>query len=1126
MSYRRPGCGAGSPLQAPRYADGRLCVLFALVALALRPAGARATGPTVAFTVPPLNQTPAVFGSLPFPCDLYFDQGKPGAGDGTLLDAGASIGLGARVATTNTASIEDALDLLDGFGTTSAIWFFLSGPIDRASLPPSPRTTPTLADSVFCADAATGTPVPIEIAFDVDVRIPNVLALVPLAGRPLAPKTTYTCVVRTSVTGGGEPVVPAADFAAVRAGTSPNTDADDIFGPVLAVLAGRGVATSDIAGMTVFTTESTTDDLRRIRDVVLPGLPVPHADFTSRRELVFDTPAKLAALLGPMPHAHIATVATGYYDSARFQTHDPNGDGPLGDLPIPPSFVTCATTAPCETTDERFTRDANGTPVVIDVPAIPFTVVIPAGTPPPGGWPVVIQQHGLGGQRDTVVAFGEADAAAGFASIGIDAVAHGYRFFDCGPSAPCSQDTANNFGGTAVPDGFVDGTFAGLGVGFLTVNLGFFQAFHNFVGIRDNFRQTYADLLSLVRLIKGHSIDAALGVPLDDGHIFYMGHSLGGLMGSGVVPLSPDLAGALLNATGGGLTQRLFVNSSLGAGSLALVDGILGLDPATAFDQFAFVPNLVQMIVDPADGLNAARLLRDPGPGGGAPRNVIQVEDFGDEVVPNQASEALALASGLELFDPFVVNLHQSPLALPVANAATPGTVRGGAAGGTTTALLLQNGPATHAASLTTLPGTLTLVPEFAHWTDEFAATGQAFPPLLTDIRVPNAGILSSVLAWFADVVAHGPPGTFHFDGTPGFNPIENAELPPGASTLAFFTRTANRGGSRPIPESTGEVDVRVAGNGVATRLTAGRTILGVSAEATAADLPPRAAVGPLEPGGPALPALGFLPFFVTLQRALPGLAALAVTVTYTPTDLAVAGIVPGSADETRLVLASFDGTRYTALPSTVDAAAHTVTATGASFDRTFVVAHADALGAGFLPPLVAGRAGRRSACRGAWEVVNVGNTPFRDRHGRVNPRQTCRDGDPTCDTDRTRNGRCVFRVALCFHASAAACRPAAVTRFVLRTPSLTSRTPLDAGNAAAVLGAVQTLGTRTGRSVTFHPPITAPTCTAPFGIAVTTRGTRADLLGTRPGIVRLRARTKAIGAGFALATVRLRCVP
>ena len=163
------------------------------------------------------------------------------------------------------------------------------------------------------------------------------------------------------------------------------------------------------------------------------------------------------------------------------------------------------------------------------------------------------------------------------------------------PVAPCSQDTANNFGGTAIPDGFVDGTLAGFSVSFLTVNLGFFQAFHNFLGIRDNFRQTYVDLMSLVRLVQGHSIDGALGTTLNAGKIFYMGHSLGGLMGSGFAPIEPDVQAFLLNATGGGLTSQLFLNSSIGAGAQGLVTGILGLDPANVPDQYSIPLNLSQI---------------------------------------------------------------------------------------------------------------------------------------------------------------------------------------------------------------------------------------------------------------------------------------------------------------------------------------------------------------------------------------------------------------------------------------------------------------------------------------------------------------------------------------------------
>src|SRR5438552_9011890 len=132
---------------------------LALLAVFALPLAAHATGPTVTFALPVENTTPSTFGSLPFPDDLYFDQGRPGDGDGTLLNTGSSIGLGVDVVRSNTATVEDAYDLLDGFGTTSAIFFFLSGPLDVGSLPASPVLSPSLSDGVFCADAASATPV-------------------------------------------------------------------------------------------------------------------------------------------------------------------------------------------------------------------------------------------------------------------------------------------------------------------------------------------------------------------------------------------------------------------------------------------------------------------------------------------------------------------------------------------------------------------------------------------------------------------------------------------------------------------------------------------------------------------------------------------------------------------------------------------------------------------------------------------------------------------------------------------------------------------------------------------------------------------------------------------------------
>jgi hypothetical protein len=57
--------------------------------------------------------------------------------------------------------------------------------------------------------------------------------------------------------------------------------------------------------------------------------------------------------------------------------------------------------------------------------AIPFIYLAPAGTAPSGGWPLVIFQHGINGQKEQVVAVAGALTAAGFAVVAIDLPLHG-----------------------------------------------------------------------------------------------------------------------------------------------------------------------------------------------------------------------------------------------------------------------------------------------------------------------------------------------------------------------------------------------------------------------------------------------------------------------------------------------------------------------------------------------------------------------------------------------------------------------------------------------------------------------------------------------------------------------------
>lgn len=68
---------------------------------------------------------------------------------------------------------------------------------------------------------------------------------------------------------------------------------------------------------------------------------------------------------------------------------------------------------------------------------IPFVYLAPAGTAPAGGWPLVIFQHGINGQKEQVVAVAGTLTAQGFAVVAIDLPLHGDLAFP-GHTAPAS----------------------------------------------------------------------------------------------------------------------------------------------------------------------------------------------------------------------------------------------------------------------------------------------------------------------------------------------------------------------------------------------------------------------------------------------------------------------------------------------------------------------------------------------------------------------------------------------------------------------------------------------------------------------------------------------------------------
>ncbi len=1045
----------------------RALATAAFVALA---SVASAAGPTVKFTLPAENAMPSVFGSLPYPSDLYFDQGGPTDGDGTLLNDGAHIGIATDVVrnTSYTPVIERGLDVVDGFGVTTACLFFFTGSIDVGSLPASPALTPSPTDSVILMNLTDGSLVPIQLKANVDTRIPNTLAVGPVPGHPLRQMTRYACVLNGGaggVTGGGMAIVPTADYVAARSGTAVNGDANDIYATAAAFVAAHGgPAVVDNAGMAVFTTQSTTEALRLVETSVLPSLPPPSADFSDTR-LVFDdltTPGALDRLFGVVPHDALSILATGWFNSPRFQTNDPGGNRALEDFPnIANLAAPCVT---CEPNDEHFvyTSAVDKTPVIQkSTVTIPFTVAIPSSPAPPSGYPIVIDQHGLGGDRTTTADLANAFAAGGFASIGIDAVAHGFRFVDPEGhrgSLTANADLKNNFRGTAVPDGFADGAPLGIPLGELSVQLGFFQGFTNLVGVEDNFRQTCADLMQLVRLIQSHSIDGQLGVDIDENNIFYVGHSLGGIMGSCLAAFEPAVKAYVLNATGGGLTSQLLLNSSIGAGAIGTLNAIFGLDAANVQDQFAIFTNLAQSLFDPADPqVEAEAWIKSPIVGG--PRNVMQISDDGDEVVPNQANEAVAVAAGLELFDPFLVNLSFNPSPLVVTS--TNGTVSANGPAGVT-AFYLQQGNAAHASTITPFLSSLSFVPGHAivsEWPN-------AFPGYERSVRIKNAFVLPSILAWFNDIVANGPPGTFDYTTPPNFNPLESVQVAAGASSTTFFDRTIAAGGAAPYQEPTANVAVTFTSNDVTSRLSANRSVLGPTDDGNNDDMPP----------GVAMLSGGALPFFTSIQKAPAGSFSADLAIEYTADDLAAAGLVDGSGDEAGLQIAKFggpgtclasaapcadsaacggDGPCVELFPSTVDATNNVVSTSGVADFSIFGVVNP----ARYAPSLaILGGGSDKTDCGLEFLLAaNPANVTL-DKRGNPSPKESCSDGDPSCDFDAV-PGQCTFHLAVCLNVvdtRTPACNVTHTTFLLVKSPSakdaLNPKKPGDDVNRAALL--------------------------------------------------------------------------
>lgn len=290
-------------------------------------------------------------------------------------------------------------------------------------------------------------------------------------------------------------------------------------------------------------------------------------------------------------------------------------------------------------------------------------------TAPENGWPVVIFQHGITGEKENAAAIAGTFAVAGFATVAIDHPLHGGRAFDVDGDGTDDIDASSESGVTA------------------------YMNLSSLLTTRDNLRQSITDLIGLrLSLNYFQSLD---GEELNGQDVHFVGHSLGAIAGTGFTALANTSFGennplaaldgqfavqaSSLGMPGGSLANFLLASDSFGptikatllyssnaefkaaadqaiAGGATLEQFYAGfMEQASAeqvaqinatFEQFAFA---AQTVVDSGDPVNyASGVVASETP-------VFMIEAIGDSVIPNAVenkplagTEPLATLLGLE----------------------------------------------------------------------------------------------------------------------------------------------------------------------------------------------------------------------------------------------------------------------------------------------------------------------------------------------------------------------------------------------------------------------------------------------------------------------------------------------
>lgn len=555
-------------------------------------------------------------GVLPFPTDLYFS----GTTDGTL-NLPASI----AAVTPNHA----ALNALDGYSTVAPASARFSRAIAPASI--SGASVRMIEVNVDNATKATvGVRRVLVYGTDYTARVqPTVdsagatLEIVPLL--PLTPSTGatnvgYLIVLTNGLTDtGGNAATPDADYLTIKGAlptcasiTNPTLNGIcQLTGAHLQIAGAVGVPAANVVLTFSYSTQATRDTLNIAAALAQPTPIVAQA-----------TGLTLAALnpaLPPVADVYVGTLTIPYYHSATAPLTGSWRGNPFTLVPG----------APTTTHLTRF----NPVPVVQSTLTIPLFLTVPnalAGHPakPANGWPVVIFQHGLRGNRTQSAGIAATYAVQGFAVAAIDIPLHGLTdvtnpLYQGPNERTFNLDLVNNATGAPPADGVIDGS------GTHIINL------TSLLTSRDNLRQAAIDIVQLARSLPALDLDGDTLSDVDGTRIHFAGQSLGGIVGTVATALPSAMQSAYLNVPGGGVAYLLRESAALsptvnaGLAANGLVPGL------TLYENFF---RNSQTAIDSGDPLNWVATTF-------AARPSVLTQMINDTVVPNSATQRLVRAA-------------------------------------------------------------------------------------------------------------------------------------------------------------------------------------------------------------------------------------------------------------------------------------------------------------------------------------------------------------------------------------------------------------------------------------------------------------------------------------------------